>query len=136
MPHGQVLEHGKLSEREPGAFADERSGGDVPLLDRPLEVGVVAARGRPRQIERGAAEAADVAHAWHEPCEHLRLGRTHARVVREPGRDHRRRELARAGQPSPPMGPAEPARVDRRGPCSSTRPSGPVSSARALPRGR
>ena len=73
IPHGRFSCTGSSSTLQPRAFADQRPGGDVPLLDRALEVGVVAPGRRPRQIERRAAEAADVAHARDQPLEHLRL---------------------------------------------------------------
>ena len=98
MPHGQAVALGQLADLEPGASADQRAGGDVPLLDRALEVGVVAPGRGPREIERGAAEAADVAHARHQAREHLAPARARTLgVVGEAGRDHRRRELAVGG---------------------------------------
>ncbi len=86
--------HRELDHLQARPFADQRAGGDVPLLDRALEVRVVAPGGRPRQIERRAAEAADVAHRRDQSREHLRLRRAHVRVVGEARGDHRRGQFA------------------------------------------
>ena len=81
---------------QPGALADQLAGRDVPQLDPALVERVVAPRGGPREVERGRAEAADVAHARQQAGDVRRLRGAHVRVVAEAGRDERGREPAAA----------------------------------------
>src|SRR5438270_7419431 len=102
-----MLTSGKLPHAQPGAFADERAGGDVPPLHGALEVGVVAAGCRPREIERRAAEAADVTDLADQAREHLCLRLAHARVVIEAGRDHQMSEGITPGVSASPLRPLQ-----------------------------
>ncbi len=118
--------------RQPRALADQRAGGDVPLLDRALEVGVVAPRRGPARSSaalpkrrmsrtRGSSRASTVAWA-----------RAHLGVVREARRDHRARQLPPPRPASLPVRAPVPASAPV--PRSSSAPGGLLSRAPAVAR--
>src|SRR3954470_14294961 len=72
-----------------GPRAHERARGDVPRLDAALEVRVVAARRGPHEVERGAAEPAQVPHAGKDARGDGRLRLADLGVVAE-ARGHER----------------------------------------------
>src|SRR3954454_21438951 len=80
-----------------GLRRDETAGGDVPVLDSHLVVGVEAAARHPAKVESGRAEAADVAHGWQDLGEDLSLARPLVAPVAESRRDQCSRQVGRAG---------------------------------------
>ena len=112
----QVLVLCQLQHAQPGAFADQRAGGDVPGLDRALEVGVDSCPRPSSRVERGAAEAADVAH---------RVADRRASTSPAPRAPSRRRQGRSRPSPSPesPALGAAAARWAR--PCAASSLAGP-----------
>ena len=116
---------------------DHLPGGAVPGLEPGLEVAVEAARRDPAQVERGRAEAADVAHRRQHGREQPRLARAGlARVYSKPVRDERLRHRRRRAHPrsAPRPGARPPPRTavnvsPRFGSC--TTPARPPSASYA-----
>ncbi len=126
-----------------GLLADQGAGGQVPRIEAPLVVGVVAAAAGPAQVQRRRPEAANVADPGEHGAPPPRLatpgGRTDSRIPWRPGPSARwtapdatrqGRPLRRAPQPSTAAQVSCRARDRPRSRRAAPRPSPPPPTPR------
>jgi hypothetical protein len=87
------MDSGSRSDRCHGprraALRDQHAGGQIPRVEVLLEIGVEASTGDEAEVDRGRAEATDIAYVGQEEREASGLPGAPFGGVAEPGRDER-----------------------------------------------